>query len=107
MWQRRLFYGYSYDGDCNLRVIFPAKRVHLKSKFHLLNFENPLAKKVNSSDNKTRCKTLINTLLGAAFMDLDLRLIVVLLPVILAGGWAVYNIGQVAIRQIQAFLSKS
>lgn len=40
-------------------------------------------------------------------MDLDLRLIVVLLPVILAGGWAVYNIGQVAIRQIQAFLSKS
>ncbi len=40
-------------------------------------------------------------------MDLDLRLLVVLLPVLLAGGWAVYNIGQIAIKQIQAFLSKS
>ncbi len=39
-------------------------------------------------------------------MDLDLRLLVVLLPVILAGSWAVYNIGQSALKQIQGFLDK-
>ncbi|MGJ3249868.1 MAG: photosystem II protein Y [Elainellaceae cyanobacterium] len=39
-------------------------------------------------------------------MDFDLRLLVVLLPIILAGSWAVYNIGQAAIRQIQGFLDK-
>lgn len=40
-------------------------------------------------------------------MDMDLRVVVVLLPVILAGSWAVYNIGQVALKQIQGFLSRS
>jgi len=39
-------------------------------------------------------------------MDLDLRIVIVLLPLILAGGWAVYNIGQLALKQIQGFLSK-
>jgi photosystem II PsbY protein len=39
-------------------------------------------------------------------MDLDLRLLIVLLPLILAGSWAVYNIGQAALKQIQGFLDK-
>jgi photosystem II PsbY protein len=39
-------------------------------------------------------------------MDFDWRLLVVLAPVLLAGSWAVYNIGQIALKQVQAFLSK-
>ncbi|WP_199246201.1 photosystem II protein Y [[Phormidium] sp. ETS-05] len=39
-------------------------------------------------------------------MDLDLRIVIVLSPLLLAGGWAVYNIGKVAIVQIQTWLSK-
>nr|WP_204368497.1 photosystem II protein Y [Neosynechococcus sphagnicola] len=37
---------------------------------------------------------------------MDWRLLVVLLPLLLAGGWAVKNIGQVALKQVQAFLNK-
>jgi len=37
---------------------------------------------------------------------MDWRLIVVLLPLIVAGGWAVYNIGKYAIVQAQAFFNK-
>jgi photosystem II PsbY protein len=40
-------------------------------------------------------------------MDIDFRIAIVLLPVIAAGAWAFYNIGQIALRQIQTFLSKS
>lgn len=39
-------------------------------------------------------------------MDFDFRIVIVLLPLILAGGWAVYNIGAVALRQVQNFLNK-
>jgi len=39
-------------------------------------------------------------------MDIDWRIVLVLSPVLLAGGWAVYNIGQIALKQVQAFLSK-
>ncbi|MDY7003135.1 MULTISPECIES: photosystem II protein Y [Okeania] len=39
-------------------------------------------------------------------MEFDFRLLIVLLPIIAAGGWAVYNIGAVAIQQIQKFLNK-
>ncbi|MDX2241432.1 MAG: photosystem II protein Y [Leptolyngbyaceae cyanobacterium bins.302] len=39
-------------------------------------------------------------------MDFDWRILVVLLPVLLAGSWAVYNIGQAALKQVQGFLSK-
>ncbi|EDX70647.1 Photosystem II protein Y [Coleofasciculus chthonoplastes PCC 7420] len=38
---------------------------------------------------------------------MDLRLIIVLLPILLAAGWALFNIGAAAIGQIQAFLNKS
>lgn len=38
---------------------------------------------------------------------MDWRLLVVLLPVAVAGGWAVFNIGAIAIRQAQNFLNKS
>jgi len=38
---------------------------------------------------------------------MDWRVVIVLLPVILAGSWAIYNIGQVALRQAQAFLKRS
>lgn len=37
---------------------------------------------------------------------MDWRLIVVLLPLIAAASWAVFNIGAIALRQAQAFLNK-
>ncbi|AMW26809.1 MULTISPECIES: photosystem II protein Y [Oscillatoriales] len=39
-------------------------------------------------------------------MDLDLRIVVVLLPLIVAGGWALFKIGSAAISQAQAFMKK-
>ncbi len=39
-------------------------------------------------------------------MDIDWRILIVLLPLIAAGGWAVFNIGAAAIKQIQGFLNK-
>nr|B8HUV5.1 RecName: Full=Photosystem II reaction center protein Y [Cyanothece sp. PCC 7425] len=39
-------------------------------------------------------------------MDLDFRVLVVLLPVLLAGGWALKNILPAALRQVQSFFSK-
>ena len=39
-------------------------------------------------------------------MEFDFRLLIVLLPILAAGGWAVFNIGAVAIQQIQKFLNK-
>ncbi|MFQ3615391.1 MAG: photosystem II protein Y [Cyanobacteriota bacterium] len=36
---------------------------------------------------------------------MDWRVLIVLLPVILAGSWAVYNIGQAALRQAKGFLA--
>ncbi|MFW6359859.1 MAG: photosystem II protein Y [Chroococcales cyanobacterium] len=38
---------------------------------------------------------------------MDWRLIVVLLPVIVAASWALFNIGAAALRQVQQFLQKS
>jgi len=38
---------------------------------------------------------------------MDLRLLIVLLPILLAAGWALFNIGAAAIGQIQGFLNKS
>jgi photosystem II PsbY protein len=40
-------------------------------------------------------------------MDFDFRLLIVLLPLLLAGGWAVRNIYPFAVKQVQAFLDKS
>lgn len=37
---------------------------------------------------------------------MDLRLLIVLLPLMVAGGWAFYNIGKIAIAQVQNFLNK-
>jgi photosystem II PsbY protein len=39
-------------------------------------------------------------------MDLDWRVVVVLSPILLAAGWALFNIGAAALRQVQGFLSK-
>ena len=39
-------------------------------------------------------------------MDIDLRIAVVLLPLAAAAGWAFFNIGQAAIKQLQGFNSK-
>lgn len=39
-------------------------------------------------------------------MDFDFRILIVLLPVLLAGGWAVFNIGAAALRQVQNLLNK-
>jgi photosystem II PsbY protein len=34
-------------------------------------------------------------------MDFDFRILIVLMPVLLAGGWAAYNIGALALKQVQ------
>jgi photosystem II PsbY protein len=39
-------------------------------------------------------------------MDLDFRILIVLMPVLLAGGWAAYNIGGIALKQVQKMLNK-
>lgn len=39
-------------------------------------------------------------------MDIDWRVAVVLSPVLLAAGWALFNIGAAALRQVQGFLDK-
>nr|WP_228035771.1 photosystem II protein Y [Oculatella sp. LEGE 06141] len=31
---------------------------------------------------------------------------IVLMPILIAGSWAIYNIGQVALKQVQGFLNK-
>ncbi|MBE9102280.1 photosystem II protein Y [Vacuolonema iberomarrocanum] len=36
---------------------------------------------------------------------MDWRILIVLSPLLLAGGWALYNIGQLAIKQARVFLS--
>lgn len=39
-------------------------------------------------------------------MDLDLRIVIVLFPIILAGGWAVSRILPYALQQVKGFLAK-
>ena len=38
---------------------------------------------------------------------MDWRILIVLSPLLLAGGWALYNIGQLAIKQARGFISSS
>ncbi len=38
---------------------------------------------------------------------MDWRVLIVLVPVLIAGSWAIYNIGAIALRQAQQFLSKN
>jgi photosystem II PsbY protein len=38
-------------------------------------------------------------------MDFDFRVLIVLLPILLAGGWAVFNIGAAALKQVQKLLN--
>ncbi len=37
---------------------------------------------------------------------MDMRVVIVLAPLAIAAGWAVFNIGAAAIRQLQGFLNK-
>jgi photosystem II PsbY protein len=39
-------------------------------------------------------------------MDFDFRLLIVLAPLAIAGGWAVYNVLPIALKQIQDLLSE-
>ena len=39
-------------------------------------------------------------------MDFDFRILIVLMPVLLAGSWAVYNVGAIALKQVQKLLNK-
>ncbi len=39
-------------------------------------------------------------------MDIDMRVAVVLAPVLIAAGWAAFNIGAAALRQLQSFLDR-
>lgn len=38
-------------------------------------------------------------------MHFDFRIVVVLLPILVAGGWALFNIGAAALRQLNAMLN--
>ena len=38
---------------------------------------------------------------------MDWRILVVIAPILLAGGWAVFNIGKAALAQVQGILDKS
>lgn len=37
---------------------------------------------------------------------MDWRIVVVLLPILVAGGWAVFNIGRAALSQLQEFINR-
>lgn len=37
---------------------------------------------------------------------MDWRIVVVLLPIVIAGSWALFNIGRAALAQLQTFLNK-
>ncbi|MTJ23206.1 photosystem II protein Y [Dolichospermum sp. UHCC 0352] len=39
-------------------------------------------------------------------MDIDNRVLIVLAPIAIAAGWAVFNIGAAALRQVQNFLNR-
>ena len=39
-------------------------------------------------------------------MDFDWRILIVLTPVLLAGGWAAYNVGAIALKQVEKLLNK-
>ncbi|KAM3098140.1 photosystem II protein Y [Phormidesmis sp. 146-35] len=39
-------------------------------------------------------------------MDFDFRVLIVLFPILAAGGWAISRILPAAIKQVQAFLAK-
>lgn len=39
-------------------------------------------------------------------MDIDWRILIVLSPLLLAAGWALFNIGAIALRQAQAFINR-
>ncbi len=39
--------------------------------------------------------------------SMDLRVVLVLAPVAVAAGWAIFNIGSAALKQAQDFLNKS
>lgn len=39
-------------------------------------------------------------------MNLDMRVVIVLAPVIIAASWAIFNIGAAALNQLQNFLNK-
>jgi photosystem II PsbY protein len=39
-------------------------------------------------------------------MDIDMRVAIVLAPILIAAGWAVFNIGAAALRQVQGFLDR-
>ncbi|MCC3405407.1 MAG: photosystem II protein Y [Microcoleus sp. PH2017_10_PVI_O_A] len=39
-------------------------------------------------------------------MEFDWRILIVLSPVLLAGGWAAYNVGTIALKQVEKLLNK-
>ncbi|WP_341527351.1 photosystem II protein Y [Nostoc sp. UHCC 0302] len=39
-------------------------------------------------------------------MDIDFRVVIVLAPIAVAAGWALFNIGAAALRQVQGFLDR-
>jgi photosystem II PsbY protein len=55
---------------------------------------------------KSDYKNLIINTGAIKIMDLDWRVVIVLAPLGIAAGWAIFNIGAAAIGQFQRFLNK-
>jgi photosystem II PsbY protein len=45
--------------------------------------------------------------LKGGILIMDWRVLIVLIPILVAGSWAIFNIGAIALRQAQQFLSKN
>jgi photosystem II PsbY protein len=58
-----------------------------------------------SSTGETFAQYLSSFLFQALDMDFDFRLLIVVAPVAVAAGWAVFNILPAALKQIQVLLS--
>ncbi len=67
------------------------------------NYPNHCLNLTNLSHNKNEQSLNI---FKRGNMDFDWRILIVLLPLILAGGWAIKNIGVIALKQLQSFLNK-
>jgi photosystem II PsbY protein len=63
-----------------------------------------LEKTTNSADNIRNIRLIDNSL--QEVLRMDWRVLVVLSPLLLAAGWAVFNIGKAALQQVQGFLKK-
>lgn len=49
----------------------------------------------------------INKKLKGGILTMDWRVLIILVPILVAASWAIFNIGAIALRQAQQFFSKN